>query len=41
MSHFMIVLLPYNLLNLSWIKQMSVFEEYRAIKMKKPDKIVH
>ena len=31
MSHFMIVLILYiNLLNLSWIKKMSIFEEYGA-----------
>ena len=31
MPHFMIVLIPYiNLLNLSWIKKMSIFEEYGA-----------
>ena len=29
MPHFMIVLILYvNLLNLSWIKKMSIFEEY-------------
>ena len=31
MPHFMIVLIPYiNLSNLSWIKKMSIFEEYGA-----------
>ena len=31
MPHFMNVLIPYiNLLNLSWIKTMSIFEEYGA-----------
>ena len=31
MPHFMIVLILYiNLLNLSWIKKVSIFEEYGA-----------
>ena len=33
MPHFMIIFIPYiNLLNLSWIKKMSIFEEYGAFK---------
>ena len=33
MPHFMFVLIPYiNLLNLSWIKKKSIFDEYGAFK---------
>ena len=34
MPQFMIIFIPYiNLLNLSWIKKMSIFEEYGPFKM--------
>ena len=35
MPHFMIVLIPYQFINLSWIKKMSILKEHGAFSKQK------